>query len=247
MKALIIDNEVGIINGLQELIKLYCEDIKEVRGARNLQECEHILTSWSPDILFLDVELDEMTGMDLLDKLEHVGFEVIFITAYDQYAIDAIKYDAVDYLLKPIDPDDLVSAVSKAGEALAVKKDHLRLKTIMSSINEVETPVDHLIVSDKENIYKVLIDDILYLEAHGPYTKIVKANDSLFVSKNLKQFQETLNAAGFFRTHHSYLANLSKMTKYEKINSVLELCGEYKVPVSVRKRDGLFEQIKIKN
>ena len=245
MKALIIDNEQNIIDGLKALIKIYCPDIKQLLSAQNLDQAIEILEDYEVDIVFLDVELDNELGMDLFDKVQEAKFQLIFITAHNQYAIDAFKYNAIDYLLKPIDPDDLVSAVSKAVQSIDLKTDQTKLQKLMIKLNHLRAKEKRLVVNDRENIYTIEIQSILYLEADGPYTRIVKEKEEeLFVSKNLKYFQNILVHAGFFRTHHSFLANLNHMVKFDKYNSQLVLKSGIKIPVSVRKKEGLLSRIR---
>lgn len=244
MKALIVDNESNIIDGLKKLLEVYCPEVNEIERGETIEEGIELIRRFKPDILFLDIELDEGTGMDLLQKIGECPFQVVFITAYDQYALEAFKFSAIDYLLKPIDPDDLVSSVNKVKEVINRKNDQVKFQVLLNNLQTLSKNDKKIIVSDKENIYAVDVQSILYLEADGPYTKIKRLNDFLFTSKNLKHFESMLVYAGFFRTHHSYLANLSQMKKFDKVDSVLELNNGERIPVSVRKKEGLLNAIK---
>ena len=246
MKVLIVDNERHIIEGLTALIELYCPGIKEIKTSMTWQEAKELVDIYSPDLVFLDVELDEGTGMDLLRAFPSYGFQVIFITAYDQYAIDAIKHQAIDYLLKPIDPDDLKKAVERAAKKLELQEDQVKLNLLVSSLGHLKNKEETIIVTDRESIYALEINQIVYLEADGPYTRIVKEDETLYVSKNLKKFEVLLQNSGFYRLHHSYLANLNHMKRFDKSNSQLEFKNGMKVAVSIRKRDGLIDRIRSK-
>jgi len=247
MKAIIIDNERNIIDGLVSLIGLYCPTIKSIETAMTIEEGRAVIESMAPDIVFLDVELDEGTGMDLLKHFPSPKFQLIFITAYNQYAIDAIKHEAIDYLLKPIDPDDLKAAIDRSTRKINLKKDQIKLNNLVSSLEHLNDKEQTIIVNDRDSIYSLEINNIIYFEADGPYTRIVKNDESLYVTKNLKQFEDLLLDSGFYRLHHSYLANLSHMRRYDKPNSQLEFKNGMKVPVSIRKRDGLLNRIRNNN
>ena len=244
MNALIIDNEQNIINGLISLLKIYCPEVQSIKSANSLATATEIINEEQFDIVFLDVELDDGLGMELFDRIEESNFQLIFITAYNQYAIEAFKLNAVDYLLKPIDPDDLIASVKKAVTSIHLQTDQKRLQKLMVRLNHLRAKDKRLVVNDRENIYTIEIESILYLKADGPYTRIIKLNETLFVSKNLKYFEKLLTNAGFYRTHHSYLANLKHMSKYDKANSQLELNNGMHIPVSVRKKEGLLHCIK---
>jgi len=244
MKAIIIDNEINIIQGLQILLKEYCPQIVEIHSATNIEDGYNLINKVSPDIVFLDIELDEGTGLELLDKIRKIDFQLIFITAFDQYAVDAFKYSAIDYLLKPIDPDDLVNAVSKAKDLIERESDHLKFQVLINNLKNVSGNSKKIIVSDRDNIYSVELNSILYLQADGPYTKIKRFNDFIFTSKNLKHFENLLSYAGFYRIHHGFLANLDHMKRFDKVDSVLEMQNGERIPVSVRKKEGLLTAIK---
>lgn len=244
MKALIVDNERNIITGLMSLLRAYCPEVNEIESATDIPSAKSQINEFRPDLLFLDIELDDGTGIDLLNQLDTYDFQLIFITAYDQYAIEAFRYSAIDYLLKPIDPDDLSSAVNRAKEMILRKDDQLKLQVLINNLHNLANSDKKIIVSDKDNIYAVDINSILYLKADGPYTRIKRINDYIFASKNLKHFESMLLYAGFYRVHHSYLANLSHMKRFDKVENVIELSNGEKVPVSVRKKEGLLNAIK---
>ena len=244
MKALIIDNEVNIIEGLKSLLGMYCPEITHVDSAMNIKDGLQKINNYKPDILFLDIELDEGTGIDLLNRIGDCNFQIIFITAYNKYALEAFKYSAIDYLLKPIDPDDLVRSVNKAKDVIDRKNDQVKFKVLVNNMQSLSRNEKKIIVSDKDNLYAMELKSILYLKADGPYTKIVRVNDSILASKNLKHFEGLLIYSGFCRIHHSYLANLSQMKKFDKADSVLELTTGESIPVSVRKRESLVNAIK---
>ena len=247
MKALIIDNETHIISGLTTLIDNYCKEIKSIESASGISDGLEKINKFQPDILFLDIELDHGTGLDLLNQISDPQFKVIFITAFNKYALDAFKMSAVDFLLKPIDPDDLILAVEKAKDQLAKEQDQLKLQVLVNNLNKLSQKEHKIIVSDKDNVYAIDIKSILYLEADGPYTKILREDGFIFTSKNLKKFEVMLSDVGFFRIHHSYLANLSHIARFDKHESTLVLNNNNTIPVSVRRRDGLLKALQSLN
>ena len=244
MNAIIIDNEKKIVEGLEILLNSFLPEINIIGSAGTIVDAHSIIKHSNIDLLFLDIELNDGTGMDLLQQLENRDFQVIFITAYDQYAIEAFKYSAIDFLLKPIDPDDLIAAVSRAKKE--VKKQHLqlRMETFLDNVSNVSTQDKKIIVSDKDHIHALTLNDILYMEADGAYTKIYLKNQVMVSSKNLKNYQDLLVNSNFFRTHHSYLVNLNHMRRFDKADSVLVLSNQQQVSVSFRKKEALLERIK---
>lgn len=244
MKAIIIDNEINIITGLKALLATYAPKVEVIGTAQDIDKGEELIRSLQPDILFLDIELDDATGIDLIKRFDAPEFQLIFITAYNQYAIEAFKYSAVDYLLKPIDPDDLIQAVTRAEDIIQQKDDRLRLQVLINNLQNISKSDRKMIITDRENVYAVDVQSILYLQADGPYTRIKRINDFIFASKNLKYYESLLQFAGFYRVHHSYVANLRHMKRFDKVENELELNNGDRIPVSVRKREGLINAIK---
>lgn len=244
MRAIIVDNEPNIIEGLKFLLTEYCPLVDVIDTARDIMDARSKIERLDPDILFLDVELDSGTGIDLLNQLSRRDFQLIFITAYNQYAIEAFRYSAIDYLLKPIDPDDLVLAVKRASEIIKQKNDQIKLQVLIDNLQNLSKSEKKIVVSDRDHLYAVDINDIIYLKADGPYTRIQRTKDYIYASKNLKHFQNLLQFAGFCRVHHSYLVNLKHMQRFNKSESVIELNMGDRIPVSVRKKEGLLAAIK---
>ncbi len=245
MNALIVENEINVINALERLLLSYCPEVTSIAKASTKVEALLQMAEVDPDIVFMDVELDECTGLDILDEYGDFSFQLIFVTAFDRYAIDAFRYSALDYLLKPVDPDDLVQAVARAKSAITTQDDHQKYQVLVNNLRMKNREAKKMIITDRDNIYSIDINSILYLKADGPYTHVKRKGENLFTSKNLKYYENMLSTANFCRVHHGYLVNLEHMKRYDKIDSEIELNSGERVPVSVRKRDKLLRAIKI--
>ena len=245
LSAVIIDDEKSIVEGLLKMLDWYCPQVAVLDTADGIAAGIPLLDRLQPDLLFLDIHLKDGTGIDLLRQLSDRKCQVIFITAYDGYAIEAFKFSAVDYLLKPIDPDDLVAAVQRARQVINKEDVHIRLNTLMDNMRQLSEPVRKIVLKDTDSIHVVNVADILYCQADGCYTSFAFPDGRVILSsKNLKTFENMLQAAGFFRCHHSFLVNLKHIQRFDKADGgQLVLSGDRLVPVSKRKREKLIEEI----
>lgn len=244
MKTVIIDNEPHVLESLRQLLKLFCPDIEVVGTANSVASGKKLLSQLQPDLVFLDVELGDGKGMDLLQVLDERSFQLIFITAYEKYAVDAFRFSAIEFLLKPIDPDDLVQAVTKAQEQMDALSWQLKLSVLMENYQRVSHQERRMVVNDKESIHIISIKEVLYGEASGGYTFLfLKDGRKILASKNLKYFEELLLACGFHRVHHSFLVNLQHIIRYDRSDCILELKSGATVPVSNRKKEALTEAL----
>lgn len=242
MRALVIDNETAIRKSIMELISVFCPDVTEIGEASSVSNGLDKIKTYQPDVLFLDVELDDGTGMDLLSKLDKIDFSVIFITAHNKYAVDAFKFSAIDFLLKPINPEELVRSVervksqnnSKLSEQIVV------LKEIIMASNNINKKI---VLKDSDSIYLVKIADIIRCESDKSYTTFVVHNQkNIVISKGLKDFEELLEPYGFIRTHQSHLINCTKIKRFDKADGgLIVLENEDRVPLSQRKREYVLE------
>jgi two-component system LytT family response regulator len=243
MKILIIDNETDLRSALKNLLQLCDIDQLSIDEADGVQSGLHKIKTFDPDIVFLDIEMNDGTGFDLLTQLQHIDFQLIVTTAHDAYAIRAFKFSAIDYLLKPIDPDELEASIQKATENLHGNDLKLQLQILMQQISSNTDVNKKIVLNDKRNTYFIKISDILYCEADGPYTKFFIANESpILVSKSLKDYDDMLSNYGFIRTHHSYLVNATKIKMLDKKDGgILILDDGNHVPISQRKRDAVLD------
>ena len=213
MTAIIVDDEEDSREVLGTLLKKYCPEVTVLKSCDGSEEALECLQKEKPDILFLDIEMPRMNGFQMLEHCQHPQFEIIFTTAYNEYAIKAIKHSALDYLLKPIDKDELISAVQKAI--------HRKVQVSSSRINhllellEMKKPAKRFGISTIEGVIMLNAADILYCESDGAYCKFYFTNNkTLLSSKTLKKTEEILQGCDFFRIHHSYLINMKFVEKY---------------------------------
>jgi two-component system, LytTR family, response regulator len=243
MKLLITDNENEIRNGIQQLVAAYCPEITAIEEATGVKDGLQKIASFQPDVLLLDVEMDDGTGFDLLKQVQYSGFQVIFATAHDKYAIDAFRFSAIDFLLKPIDPELLQTGIQKAIQNIKNKGMEQQIQILLQQLSGKPTDEKRLVLKDLENIYFLKVSDILYCTAEGTYTKFFVENMSpITVSKNLKEYENILEPIGFLRTHHSYLLNPDKIVRYDKKDGgALVLQNGDEVPISKRKKDIIMQ------
>lgn len=245
MKVLVVDNEDEIRSSVIELIKAFCPDVDELIEANSVAAGLESISNNNPDVVFLDVELGDGTGMDLLSKLSQIKFHVIFITAHNKYAIDAFRFSAIDFLLKPINPEELMLTIEKIK-----KHNNLRLNEQIEILKEVITTTNQaekkIVLRDNESIFFVKVSDVIRCESDKSYTKFILQNQKpIVVSKGLKEYEELLEKFGFVRTHQSHLINMSKIIRFDKADGgsiVLE--NNDIVPVSQRKKEFILETFK---
>ncbi|MBL7742203.1 MAG: response regulator transcription factor [Chitinophagaceae bacterium] len=247
MKILLIDNEVNVRQGLKELIQLVSADMPLFEEANGVSDGLQKIKSFSPDMVFLDIEMDDGTGFDLLSRLDNPAFQLVFTTAHDQYAIRAFRFSAIDYLLKPVDPAELGKSLEKATNNIRHSDLDKRLAVLMQQLSHKTGHDRRIVLKDIDTTYFIRIADILFCQADGTYTKFyIVNNNPILVSKNLKEYETMLEPLGFLRTHHSYLANPDKIRMFDKTDGgSLVLEGDHRIPVSQRKRDfvlGMLEK-----
>ncbi|OJJ22067.1 hypothetical protein BKI52_08490 [marine bacterium AO1-C] len=246
MKTIIIDDNQKAINFLKELIQHYCPSLELLGSATNIQEGKTLIEQVMPELVFLDIEMPNGTGFDLLQQLPNLAFKVIFTTAHEKYALKAIKFSALDYLLKPIDLDDLQQAVQKAQEEVKDMFLQTQVKTLLQNLQPTSQEPAKIILKDKYGMQVTRLDDIIRLEADNNYTKfIVKNQNALLLSKSLGDYEKILPQEQFFRCHKSHIINLDYLLRYDKRDDeILILQDGSKVPVSRRKLDILLEKMK---
>jgi two-component system LytT family response regulator len=239
MKALIIDNEPHTREGLKELLIAFCPAITTIGEAGGVMEGISNINSTRPEIVFLDVEMDDGTGFDLLKQLPEHNFQLIFITAHNRYAIEAFRFSAIDYLMKPVDPVALQDSVDKATSNIRNSNLEGQVQVLLQQLSGINTHDRRIVLKDMERIYFIKVADIYYCEAEGTYTKFfIQNSEPVLVSKNLKEYEGLLEPLGFIRTHHSFLVNPEKINAYDKtVGGALVLEGGYSVPISQRKKD----------
>lgn len=243
MKVLIIDNEAELRDGLKKMIQIYCPQIIDIYEAEGVRTGLESIALQNPDIVFLDMEMGDGTGIDLLNQLRTYDFQLIIITAFDKYAVDAFKFSAIDFLLKPIDPEDLIDGVSKAQKNIQNVDLQKQLQILYEGMGSIRTNEKKIVLKDNESIHFIRIQDIIRCEADSSYTKFVITNSPpILISKSLKEYDDVLSGYGFIRCHHSHLVNTSKILRFDKMDGgSLILDNKEIVPVSHRKKEQVLE------
>jgi len=248
IKVLIIDDEQKARSILEHYLKNFIPQVTEIRQADSADAATEILKTYEPGIVFLDVEMPHKNGFDFLVQLKEPAFDVIFTTAYNQYAIQAIRFSALDYLLKPVDPDELNAAVQRHLEKQESAQQKKELfDNLVKNIEKKEVKDFKIAVPSSEGVYFFMIDDILRLEADRSYTHIHLVNKRPFIaSKTLKHFEEMLEEFNFIRTHKSHLVNPKHITRISNDNEFVLLTDGSKVEVSRRKKEEVQQQLKVR-
>ena len=237
--SVIIDDEEKARHNLADMLRKHCPEIDLVGMAGGVESGLQLIQQQQPQLVFLDIEMVDGSGFELLARFGNITFEVIFVTAYDQYGLHAIKFSAVDYILKPIDRQLLVSAVAKAQTQIELKQENIRLRNLLH--NTVQpNPNKRIALPFVDHIDFVEVKDIMHLEADGSYTRFYLGDgSSLLVSGNLKEYDELLFPHGFIRTHQAHLVNPNFIKSLLKSDGgCLKLVDGSNVPISrLRKAD----------
>jgi two-component system LytT family response regulator len=212
MNCIIIDDEKHCIKTLTSLIETHFNEVRILDSCQDSAKAYDLIIQLKPDFIFLDIEMPLLNGFDLLSKFDELFFDVVFTTAYDTYAIKAIKYSALDYLLKPIDREDLAAAIEKIKKKQGIlSKAQLRLAT---AVHNKQLP-DTIALPTSEGLTFTHVNDIVYCTADGSYTRMIMLDKSeALLSKTLGDVEELLREYDFFRIHHSSLVNLKQVRKY---------------------------------
>jgi len=234
MKALIVDDELSNQENLQQLLKSYADDVQVCAVTGTIEEAATAIKLHRPELVFLDIQLHDRSGFDLLKQLDEINFEIIFVTAYDQYGIQAVKFAALDYLLKPIDIDELAVAVNKARKAVQQKKKNERLGHLLEYLKDENQTSPRIALPLFGETRYISINDIMRCEADNTYTRFFLTNgEQVLVSKTLKEYADMLAGYSFLRTHQSHLVNVDHVKSWlREDGGSLLLKDNTKIPVS---------------
>lgn len=244
MKAIIVDDEKHCRESLQSMLQMHCPEITVAAVCADGQSALAAIADHKPDLVFLDIEMPRMNAFDLLQQLPRIDFEIIFTTAYDQYAIRAIKFSALDYLLKPVDAIELKEAVEKLKSRPRRYLEKEQLQQVVTQLSDTTTHDFKLIIATLDGNYFLLPDEIIYCEGKDNYTHFNLTKGRKLVSaKTLKEYEEMLAGQGFLRIHKSYLVNLKFAVKFSKANSTLILQDYTTLEVSRRKKEAVINAL----
>ena len=245
MRTVIIDDENSVRETTKMFLELYAKDIEIVDECASVDEGYVSLCRNKPDLVLLDVEMPDGTGFDLLAKFEKLKFSVIFITGHNDFAIRAFKFSAVDYLLKPLDPEDLINALERARQLKDHEIDRFNLMAKINKDDSGKLP-ERIVLSDVDNLYMVETKDIIRCKSEGNYTYFnLNDGSEILISRTLKEYDEMFGNSQFFRTHQSHLINLNYFSRYnKKEGGFIVMKDGSEVPLAVRKKENLFNLIK---
>ncbi len=245
LHAIIIDDEMHCIQTLHEKIKIYCPDIEVQNSFNKPTEALAYLQMHTPDVVFMDIEMPGMTGFALLEKLGVVQFKLVFTTAFDQFAVKAIKFSAFDYLLKPIDKNELIELSQKLAETKKTSEGNEQLQVLMQQLQNPQTDQVKISIPSANGIIFPYVKDIIRVESSSNYSMLFFADGKkITVSKTLKEFEDMLVQHHFYRVHNSHLINLKKITRYDKTDGgVIEMENGEIVEISRRRKDEFLKMI----
>jgi two-component system LytT family response regulator len=245
LKAVVIDDEPHAREKLKLLLEKYCKNVEVMTLASDATEGLAAIQQFQPDLVFLDIEMPLLTGFDMLKQIPQINFEIIFTTAHDHYAIRAIKFSALDYLLKPIDLVQLQEAVEKAAKRRIEKSSGEQYQTLKENLDKQQAPMEQLAIPAQTGMIFIKVPDILYCEADSNYTRIFLMNGQKIVSsRTLKEYEELLTDNGFIRIHHSHLINKSHVVQYIKgEGGQVVMKDGVSLSVSRRKKEEVVEKL----
>lgn len=247
IRAVIAEDEPRNIDNLKKILEKHCEGVEVVGTAGTVKDAVDIIKKTDPDVLFLDIEMPPNKGFEVLEQFPTVNFDVIFTTAHEEYALQAIKFAALDYLLKPINIQEVKDSLKKvksnrnghgqSNELAAILKEYLKDK---------ENSFSKIVIPSNDGYNVIDLKNILYCEACDSYTKIHTDEKKVFlISKPLKEYDELLSDKGFYRVHKSFLVNVNHIRKIIKgIGAAVIMSDDTNIPISMRKKDEFFQSLK---
>jgi len=243
IKAIVIDDEKNAREAIQQIIDKYFKEISVISLADDVKSGIRLITELNPDLVLLDIKLPDGTGFDILNHFQDIQFFTIFITAYDKHAIQAFKFSALDYLLKPIDIDEFKLAIDKLLKAREERNTKQKLEIFLENIQNISKEVKRIVLKTSDSIHLVQVNEILRCQSEGNYTKFFFTNKSpILVSKNIKEYFEMLKDYQFFRPHQSHIVNINYIKRFHKLDGgSLIMQDDSIVPVSTRKREELMK------
>jgi len=244
IKTIIIEDEHQNREVLELMLKKHSGLIEIVDSCNTPSEGIESIRENSPDLVFLDIEMPRMNGFEMLKKLETISFEIVFTTAYNKYAIDAIKISALDYLLKPIDAEELGIAINKCRQNLSKKNNNEKIDVLLKNLNQHHALERTLTLASVDGIRFIKMKDIVRLEASGRYTKFHLANKEVILSsRTMGDFEETLSTNEFFRIHETHIINLLYIDRFHKGNNYVLLTDKTELPLARRRKEDFLKII----
>lgn len=247
IRTIIVDDETKSREIVREILSQYCEQVEIVGEARSAAEAKQLIEHIGPDLVLLDIFMPNGTGFDLLQQISPISFEVIFITAYDEYAIQAVRSCALDYLLKPVNIMELREAIERARQKIGSKLQNKELQVLRENLGQ-PAPIHHkLAIPDKDGLRFVLMQQIVRMEADGSYTYIyMHNNEKILSTRHLKEYESILSSTVFFRAHHSHLINLEHIRQYQRgEGGTVIMSDNSAIQISKRKKKQFMDLFKL--
>lgn len=242
LNAIIIDDEPDNVQLLSLQLSMYCPQVKVIAECTKSEDGLAAIKYHNPDVVFLDIEMPRMNGFELLQQVGSIDFSLVFVTAYDKFAVKAFRYSAVDYLLKPIDIRELQDAVKKIEKKLNIQPD--QIEHLKQQFDSKKIMPDKFALPYQNGVTFVALSDILYCEADGNYTQIkIITGQQYIISKTLREIQDILEERNFLRIHRQYIVNLNYIKKYVKgEGNYLVLQNDLTIPISRSHKERLIER-----
>jgi two-component system, LytTR family, response regulator len=248
--AVIIDDDTNLRNGLRELLSFYAPDIKIIGEAEDVASGVEVIDRLKPQVVFLDIQLHDGTGFDVLEKIAQKNGKttshIVFITAHEEYAIKAFRFSALDFLLKPVDPDELENVIGKIKKVLEKNDSYAHIDLLLENIRKKVDNFKRIALTTADGIHLYDVSDIIRCEGEDNYTTFfIKNNIPVIISKTLKEYEDLLSEYGFERIHQKHLINLAYLKSYvKKEGGFVVMADNAQLPISARKKERLQELIK---
>ncbi len=245
LKTILLDDEPNSLNLLQHLLRKHCSAEVDIIGAYDDAEIAlKAIKEYEPDLVILDIEMPKLNGFEVLEACQDIHFKLIFTTAYNQYAVRAFKFSALDYLLKPLIVEDLIMAVKKAAQSTSsVQNEQLEILQQFNPARSNGIP-NRMVISTTEGLIFIDVADIVHCDSDGPYTHIhLKDGDKALISKTLRDVEEMLNYDFFFRVHHSHLINLQHIKKFIRSDEEVIMSNSKHIPLARSRKTAFLELV----
>ena len=245
IRTVIIDDEPMARDGIMAILHKYCPEVNIIGMAGDVESSVQLIRTQEPDLVLLDVHLLDGTAFDVLNRLDSAHYKIIFITAFEEYAITAFKFSAMDYILKPVSPDDLVAAINKVHDSLDKESMARRLELLLENLKDKPRQSNRIALRTSASMHFVNLSDIIRCQSEKNYSRFFLLNgENITVSKTLKDFEELLVPFNFVRVHQSHLVNMDHIRRFDRSEGgTLVMCDNSTVPVSMRKKEDLMKFI----
>ena len=245
INVLIIDDEENARKLISSILTKHCKNVNICGEAADVGAALTKIIELKPELVFLDIQLKDGTAFDVLKKIQKIDFKIVFVTAYQEFALEAFRFSALDYVLKPFNPSLILIAVEKAEEKLNLEEIKLKVESLQYNFSSGKEE-KKIILKTSDSIYLLNVKEIIRCESEGSYTTFFTTDGrKLLVSKGIKEYEDMLTVFGFFRVHQSHLINLSCFKEYNRKEDLAILKDNSKIPVSTRKKESFMKMLEL--